>query len=99
MRSRPSRVRRSRPRSSSRRFSPRARGIVTHLEAQGASFFAGFHEAAGAGFPGETVDALWDLVWKGLVTNDTFHALRAFTRPPERRRRRGASPAARNFRN
>ena len=27
----------------------------------------------------ETVDALWNLAWKGLVTNDTFHALRAFT--------------------
>ena len=69
-------------------LAPRERGIVTHLEAQGASFFAGFHEAAGAGFPGETVDALWDLVWKGLVTNDTFHSLRAFTRPPERRQRK-----------
>ena len=39
----------------------------------------------GGGYPGETVDALWDLVWRGLLTNDTFHALRAFTRPPERR--------------
>ena len=35
-----------------------------------------------ADIPGETVDALWDLVWKGMVTNDTFHALRAFTRAP-----------------
>ena len=42
----------------------------------------------GNGYPGETVDALWNLVWKGLVTNDTFHALRAFTRPPERRARK-----------
>jgi ATP-dependent Lhr-like helicase len=30
---------------------------------------------------------MWNLVWRGLLTNDTFHALRAFTRPPERRRR------------
>jgi len=44
--------------------------------------------AAGAGFPGETVDALWDLVWKGILTNDTFHALRAFTRAPTRRPRK-----------
>src|SRR5205085_3537042 len=27
------------------------------------------------------IDSMWDLVWKGVVTNDTFHALRAFTRP------------------
>jgi ATP-dependent Lhr-like helicase len=48
---------------------------------------------------------LWDLVWKGLLTNDTFHALRAFTRPPDRQRRRAAagrtlptSAASRSFR-
>ena len=52
---------------------------------KGASFFAALHDAAGGGYPGETVDALWNLVWKGVITNDTFHALRAFTRPPERR--------------
>jgi ATP-dependent helicase Lhr and Lhr-like helicase len=69
-------------------LSPRERGIVAYLEAEGASFFAGLHEAAGGGFPGDTVEALWDLVWKSLVTNDTFHALRIFTRPPERRQRK-----------
>ena len=46
------------------------------------------HEAAGGGFPGDTVDAIWSLVWRGAITNDTFHALRAFTRPPERRARK-----------
>jgi ATP-dependent Lhr-like helicase len=75
---------------------PRQRGILEHLEADGASFFAPLHEAAGGGYPGETVDALWDLVWKGLITNDTFHALRAFTRPPDRRQRKPA--ARRSFR-
>jgi ATP-dependent Lhr-like helicase len=77
-------------------LSPRERAIVAHLEAQGASFFAALHEAAGGGYPGETVDALWDLVWKGLLTNDTFHALRAFTRPPDRRQRKPG--ARRSFR-
>jgi ATP-dependent helicase Lhr and Lhr-like helicase len=77
-------------------LSARERGILSYLESEGASFFAPIHEAAGAGYPGETVDALWDLVWKGLLTNDTFHALRAFTRPPEKRQRK---PARRtNFR-
>ena len=55
--------------------------------ARGASFFAPLHAALGGGFPQETVDALWSLVWKGLVTNDTLHALRAYLRPPERSRR------------
>jgi ATP-dependent Lhr-like helicase len=71
-------------------LSPRERAIVTHLESEGASFFAALHEATGGGYPGETVEALWDLVWKGVLTNDTFHALRAFTRPPERRQRKPA---------
>jgi ATP-dependent helicase Lhr and Lhr-like helicase len=74
----------------------REQAIVDHLEASGASFFGALHEAASGGYPGETVDALWDLVWKGVITNDTFHALRAFTRPPEKRQRRRA--ARRSFR-
>jgi ATP-dependent helicase Lhr and Lhr-like helicase len=77
-------------------LSSRERGILSYLETEGASFFAPIHAAVGGGYPGETVDALWDLVWKGLLTNDTFHALRAFTRPPEKRQRK---PARRtNFR-
>jgi ATP-dependent Lhr-like helicase len=54
--------------------------IVRHLEKHGASFFVSLHEAAGGGYPADTVDALWNLAWQGVVTNDTFHALRAFTR-------------------
>jgi ATP-dependent Lhr-like helicase len=53
--------------------------ILDYLRTQGASFFHQIQAAVG-GFPAEVIDALWDLVWKGLVTNDTFHALRAFTR-------------------
>ena len=61
--------------------------IVDILRSHGASFFGPLHEAAGDGYPGETVDALWNLVWQGVVTNDTFHALRAFTRSRARSRR------------
>jgi ATP-dependent Lhr-like helicase len=75
---------------------PHERAILDHLDREGASFFAPLHQAAGGGFPQETVDALWDLVWKGLITNDTFHAVRAFTRPPERRPRK--PPGSRAFR-
>jgi ATP-dependent Lhr-like helicase len=66
----------------------REQAILEHLRNHGASFFAALHESAGGGYPGETVDALWNLVWKGAITNDTLHALRAFTRPPERRSRK-----------
>ena len=49
------------------------------------------------GFPTETVqetvDALWDLVWKGLITNDTLHALRAYVRTDESRAPRRGRPA------
>jgi ATP-dependent helicase Lhr and Lhr-like helicase len=77
-------------------LSLREQAIVAHLSSHGASFFAALHDAAGGGYPAETVDALWDLVWKGLLTNDTFFALRAFTRAPERRQRK--APTRRSFR-
>ena len=61
--------------------------IVAFLHRHGASFFAPLHEAAGGGFPKDTVDAIWALVWTGLLTNDTMHALRAYSSRPERVRR------------
>jgi len=61
--------------------------VVAYLESHGASFFASLHEAAGGGYPGDTVQALWALVWAGLITNDSFHALRAYVSPRGRRRR------------
>ena len=76
----------------------RERDLLDHLANHGASFFAALHQSAGGGYPNETVQTLWDLVWKGLVTNDTFHALRAFTRPPERRKRKAAPRSFRSRR-
>jgi ATP-dependent Lhr-like helicase len=80
--------------------SDRASALLDYLAAHGASFFGPLHAAAGNGFPAETVTALWDLVWKGLVTNDTFHALRAFTRahPARRRQKRTGAPGFRSRR-
>jgi ATP-dependent Lhr-like helicase len=54
--------------------------IVDLLGSSGASFFAQIQTALG-GFANDVVDALWTLVWRGVITNDTFHALRAYTRP------------------
>jgi len=68
-------------------LSERAQKIEEFLRGSGASFFAQVHAAAG-GFPRETQDALWELVWSGRVTNDTFHPLRGLIFPNERKRDR-----------
>jgi ATP-dependent Lhr-like helicase len=57
--------------------------LLAVLESTGASFFDPLHQAVGGGYPGETIDALWSLVWRGLVTNDSLHALRAYTAKPD----------------
>jgi ATP-dependent Lhr-like helicase len=79
---------------------PRESAILKHLHSHGASFFGPLHEAAGGGYPAETVSTLWSLVWRGLITNDTFHVLRAFTqaRAPRRRARRHEVTAFRSRR-
>ena len=56
--------------------------ILNFLSLHGASFFAELHDAVGGGYPGETLDAMWMLVWKGLVTNDGMAALRAYCERP-----------------
>ena len=59
-------------------LSEKEQAIVDQLTRNGAMFFAQLHDALGGGYPGETLDALWALVWRGLITNDTLHALRAY---------------------
>ena len=60
------------------------------LGRRGASFYRELHAAAGGGSDREVLDALWDLVWAGEVTNDTFAPLRAlrWRRPSRDPRRR-----------
>lgn len=70
----------------------RAAEVLDYLREHGASFFAPLHDGTGGGFPKETVDALWELVWKGLVTNDTLHPLRAYSRSEETRATRRDKP-------
>jgi ATP-dependent Lhr-like helicase len=55
----------------------RHEAIRAHLASRGASFYRDLHVAAGGGLDREVLDALWDLVWAGEVTNDTFAPLRA----------------------
>jgi ATP-dependent Lhr-like helicase len=57
------------------------------LAERGALFFPEIHEAVGGGLQRLVLDALWDLVWAGEVTNDTLAPLRAYVgRKPSKRR-------------
>jgi ATP-dependent Lhr-like helicase len=87
-----------RPRPQPNEIPPRETAIVTWLREAGASFFDALHDACGGGFPGDTLDALWSLVWRGVVTNDALHALRHHTSPPARDRRARAHTLGRAFR-
>jgi ATP-dependent Lhr-like helicase len=61
--------------------------IRTHLQRRGASFYPQLRGTiADARHDEELLDALWDLVWAGEVTNDTFAALRALSLPRSRSR-------------
>jgi ATP-dependent Lhr-like helicase len=67
--------------------------IRDHLATKGASFFRalqGGTARAGGGHERDLLDALWVLVWAGVVTNDTFAPLRALRwKRPARAKGRG----------
>ena len=67
------------PRDAYSELSERAQLIVDFIGQRGASFLAAIHEAAGGGFPGDTIDALWQLVWAGIIHNDTLQPLRRWS--------------------
>ena len=71
------------PRPLTEPLSEREEKLLAVLEATGASFFEPLHQAIGGGYPGESIDALWSLVWRGLITNDSLHALRSYIARPE----------------
>jgi ATP-dependent helicase Lhr and Lhr-like helicase len=54
--------------------------IALHLRAAGASFLVGIEQAAAGAGRAAVTAALWDLVWAGIVTNDTFAPLRSISR-------------------
>ncbi|HEU4491388.1 MAG TPA: ATP-dependent helicase [Jiangellales bacterium] len=53
--------------------------VVAVLGGGGAYFFRQLSDAVGSTDDPALVQALWDLVWAGLVTNDTLAPLRVFT--------------------
>ena len=77
--------------------SPVHRALLAHLDQRGASFWPDLVAASAENdvpYDDPTVlAALWDLVWAGLVTNDSLAPLRAFlARKPRRGGRRRAGP-------
>ena len=54
------------------------RDILVALAGGGAYFFRQLGAAVGSTDDRELATALWDLVWAGLITNDTFAPLRSF---------------------
>jgi ATP-dependent helicase Lhr and Lhr-like helicase len=69
--------------------------IRDHLGARGASFFRAIQGGvahAGGGSERDVLDALWDLVWAGEVTNDTFAPLRALRWKRPARQSSGGRP-------
>jgi ATP-dependent helicase Lhr and Lhr-like helicase len=56
----------------------RGEKIVEFLKLRGASFFQDLHDGVGGGYPGETLESLWNLVWRGVLTNDGIAALRSY---------------------
>ena len=72
-------------------WSDRHAALLDHLTNAGASFWPALYAAAltppnPPGDEAATVDALWDLVWAGAITNDGFAPLRALAGAAPRRR-------------
>jgi ATP-dependent Lhr-like helicase len=71
--------------------SPIHDAIVAHLEQAGASFLVAIEQAVAARVAAPPPNragitaALWDLVWAGVITNDTFAPLRSLAAPSGRR--------------
>jgi len=68
-----------------------AAGILGFLEKRGASFFRDLYDATGGSDPETTLGALWELVWAGQVTNDSFAPVRAYV--ARRKSRGGGRPS------
>lgn len=66
--------------------------LLGHLTDHGASFWPALYAAAGGGDDATTLAALWDLVWAGLVTNDTLAPVRALSLTDRRGAARRRAP-------
>lgn len=69
--------------------------LLALFESRGALFFHDMTRALAGVFAPDLVEALWSLVWKGLVSNDTLVPLRARLSPEPLSRRRARAAVAR----
>jgi len=53
------------------------RALLAHLTERGASFFTALAQTCAGERSEDVIQALWDLVWAGLITNDTLQPLRS----------------------
>ncbi|MEM9196180.1 MAG: DEAD/DEAH box helicase, partial [Myxococcota bacterium] len=73
-------------------YDERHQKILERLRQRGACFFAEFEAVLSAVSRTEVLEALWDLVWSGQITNDTCQSLRSLrNRQQLLRPRRGRS--------
>ncbi len=73
--------------------------VLAYLRTRGASFFQELHDGVGGGYPGETIEAMWSLVWRGMLTNDGMSALRAYGARATSSTAKNGRPAARRVHN
>jgi len=80
--------------------SPEQQQVLEALDVGGAMFFRQLLDRCRFASDAVLLEAIWDLVWRGLVTNDTLAPLRSFVRGTRRSRsvsltgrRRSALPA------
>jgi ATP-dependent Lhr-like helicase len=74
------------------------REVLLSLGTGGAYFFSQLAESTGSEDDTALVAAIWDLVWAGLITNDTFTPLRSLTGGGGAHRTARATPRARTYR-
>jgi ATP-dependent Lhr-like helicase len=74
------------------------REILTTLGAGGGFFFRQLSDAVGSQDDAVLETALWDLVWAGLVTNDTLAPVRALTGSRAAHKQPARAPRTRMFR-
>ena len=69
------------------------RAVLDLLDAGGAWFFRQLKERVGPTSDAELAAALWELVWRGLITNDTLTPLRALARSTKASHRARRTPS------
>lgn len=73
---------------------PLQREVLAALTQRGACFFYDLLQMCGNPKQDRLLSAIWDLVWMGLVTNDSFAALRSLSGQTKGRRRSAMEAAA-----